>query len=37
MTRRVPELHRSFPNNLVWIAPNDAKKRGLKHGDKVKS
>ncbi|MFD0966473.1 nitrate reductase catalytic subunit NapA [Seminibacterium arietis] len=36
MTRRVPELHRSFPNNLVWMHPNDAKKRGLKHGDKVK-
>lgn len=36
MTRRVPELHRSFPNNLVWMNPNDAKKRGLKHGDKIK-
>ncbi|MDY2796117.1 MAG: nitrate reductase catalytic subunit NapA [[Pasteurella] aerogenes] len=36
MTRRVPELHRSFPNNLVWMHPDDAKKRGLRHGDKVK-
>ncbi len=36
MTRRVPELHRSFPNNLVWMHPNDAKKRGLRHGDKIK-
>ncbi|MGV3226926.1 nitrate reductase catalytic subunit NapA [[Pasteurella] aerogenes] len=36
MTRRVPELHRSFPNNLVWMHPEDAKKRGLRHGDKVK-
>lgn len=36
MTRRVPELHRSFPNNLVWMHPTDAKKRGLRHGDKVK-
>lgn len=36
MTRRVPELHRSFPNNLVWMHPLDAKKRGLRHGDKVK-
>ncbi|QIW15137.1 nitrate reductase catalytic subunit [Pasteurellaceae bacterium RH1A] len=36
MTRRVPELHRSFPNNLVWMHPLDAKDRGLRHGDKVK-
>ena len=36
MTRRVPELHRSFPNNLVWMHPDDAKKRGLRHGDKIK-
>ncbi|NBI12195.1 nitrate reductase catalytic subunit NapA [[Haemophilus] felis] len=36
MTRRVPELHRSFPNNLVWMHPTDAKNRGLRHGDKVK-
>ncbi|MGC7590876.1 nitrate reductase catalytic subunit NapA [Bisgaard Taxon 46] len=36
MTRRVPELHRSFPNNLVWMHPLDAKARGLRHGDKVK-
>ncbi|MDY4593526.1 MAG: nitrate reductase catalytic subunit NapA [[Pasteurella] aerogenes] len=36
MTRRVPELHRSFPNNLVWMHADDAKKRGLRHGDKVK-
>ena len=25
MTRRVPELHRAFPNNLVWMHPADAK------------
>lgn len=36
MTRRVPELHRSFPNNVVWMHPTDAKKRKLRHGDKVK-
>ncbi|TCJ95880.1 periplasmic nitrate reductase subunit NapA apoprotein [Volucribacter psittacicida] len=36
MTRRVPELHRSFPNNLVWMHPDDASQRGLRHGDKVK-
>ena len=32
MTRRVPELHRAFPNNLVWMHPADAKKYGLRHG-----
>ena len=36
MTRRVPELHRAFPNNLVWMHPLDAEARGLRHGDKVK-
>lgn len=36
MTRRVPELHRSFPNNLVYMHPTDAQERGLRHGDKVK-
>lgn len=36
MTRRVPELHKAFPNNLVWMHPTDAQKRGLRHGDKVK-
>ncbi|MDO4627361.1 MAG: nitrate reductase catalytic subunit NapA [Pasteurellaceae bacterium] len=36
MTRRVPELHRAFPNNLVWMHPTDAEKRGLRHGDKIK-
>ncbi|OOF69919.1 nitrate reductase catalytic subunit NapA [Rodentibacter caecimuris] len=36
MTRRVPELHRSFPNNLVWMHPLDAQDRGLRHGDKIK-
>ncbi|MBE2894619.1 nitrate reductase catalytic subunit NapA [Spirabiliibacterium falconis] len=36
MTRRVPELHRAFPNNLVYMHPLDAKARGMRHGDKVK-
>ena len=36
MTRRVPELNRAFPNNLVWMHPDDAKARGLRHGDLVK-
>ncbi|MDA3978940.1 nitrate reductase catalytic subunit NapA [Gallibacterium sp. AGMB14963] len=35
MTRRVPELHRSFPNNVLWMNPLDAKDRGLRHGDKA--
>ncbi len=36
MTRRVPELNRAFPNNVVWMHPEDAKARGLRHGEKVK-
>ena len=36
MTRRVPELHRAFPESLVFIHPLDAKDRGLRRGDKVK-
>ncbi|TNH03616.1 nitrate reductase catalytic subunit NapA [Testudinibacter sp. TR-2022] len=36
MTRRVPELHRSFPNNLLYMHALDAKQRGMRHGDKVK-
>ena len=36
MTRRVPELYRSFPDAVVWMHPKDAEKRGLKRGDAVK-
>ncbi|MGL5991716.1 MAG: nitrate reductase catalytic subunit NapA [Plesiomonas sp.] len=36
MTRRVPELHRAFPEAVVFIHPLDAKDRGLRRGDKVK-
>nr|VFK39928.1 MAG: periplasmic nitrate reductase subunit NapA apoprotein [Candidatus Kentron sp. SD] len=32
MTRRVPELYRAFPDALVFMHPQDAKKRGLKRG-----
>lgn len=32
MTRRVPELYRAFPDALIFMHPNDAKKRGLKRG-----
>jgi nitrate reductase NapA len=36
MTRRVPELHKAFPDAWVWMHPKDAEKRGLKRGDSVK-
>ena len=36
MTRRVPELYKAFPDALVFMHPDDAKKRGLKRGDAVK-
>lgn len=36
MTRRVPELHRAFPEAVVFIHPLDAKARDLRRGDKVK-
>ncbi|MDP6342637.1 MAG: nitrate reductase catalytic subunit NapA [Alphaproteobacteria bacterium] len=32
MTRRVPELHRAYPNAVVYMHPADAKKRGLRRG-----
>ncbi|MBI4987188.1 MAG: nitrate reductase catalytic subunit NapA [Rhodocyclales bacterium] len=37
MTRRVPELYRSFPDAVVWMHPKDAEKRGLKRNDVVKA
>jgi nitrate reductase NapA len=36
MTRRVPELHRAFPEAWVFMNADDAKKRGLQRGDTVK-
>ncbi|OGI41194.1 MAG: nitrate reductase catalytic subunit [Candidatus Muproteobacteria bacterium RBG_16_62_13] len=36
MTRRVPELHKAFPDARVFMSPDDAAKRGLKRGDAVK-
>ena len=36
MTRRVPELHRAFPNAVVFMHPDDARKLGLRRGDPVK-
>ena len=32
MTRRVPELYRAVPDALIYMHPNDAKKRGLRRG-----
>ncbi|HJV27374.1 MAG TPA: periplasmic nitrate reductase subunit alpha [Aromatoleum sp.] len=36
MTRRVPELYRAFPNAVVFMHPDDAKKLGLRRGSAVK-
>jgi nitrate reductase NapA len=35
MTQRVPELHKSFPDAVCFIHPEDAKSRGLRRGDEV--
>jgi nitrate reductase (cytochrome) len=35
MTRRVPELHRAFPNAVTFMHPEDAKQHGLRRGDDV--
>jgi len=35
MTRRVPELHRSFPSAVVFMHPQDAKDRGLRRGQEI--
>ena len=35
MTRRVPELHRSFPSAVVFMHPDDAKARGLRRGQEI--
>ena len=36
MTQRVPELHRAFPDAVVFMHPKDAEKRGLRRGQGVK-
>ncbi|MFO1376609.1 MAG: nitrate reductase catalytic subunit NapA [Steroidobacteraceae bacterium] len=36
MTRRVPELHRAFPEAWMFMNAEDAKARDLKRGDTVK-
>lgn len=35
MTRRVPELHRSFPAAVLFMHPEDAKERGLRRGQEI--
>ncbi|WP_026958996.1 nitrate reductase catalytic subunit NapA [Aliagarivorans taiwanensis] len=35
MTRRVPELYRSYPDAVVYVHPDDAKERDLRRGDEV--
>ncbi len=32
MTRRVPELYRAFPDAVIFMHPEDARKRGLRRG-----
>ncbi|MFC3550873.1 periplasmic nitrate reductase subunit alpha [Lysobacter cavernae] len=36
MTMRVPELYRAVPTAVVFMHPDDAKKRGFKRGDEVR-
>ncbi len=36
MTRRVPELYRAVPDAVVYMHPNDAKKRRLRNGAMAK-
>jgi nitrate reductase NapA len=36
MTRRVPELHRSVPNAVLFMHPDDAQKRGFHRGQVAK-
>ncbi|MEX0277840.1 MAG: nitrate reductase catalytic subunit NapA [Ruegeria sp.] len=36
MTRRVPELHRSFPLAVLYMHPDDVADRDLRHGQEIK-
>lgn len=36
MTRRVPELHRAFPNAVLYMHPEDAQERDLRRGTSIK-
>ncbi len=35
MTRRVPELHRAFPMAVIYMHPEDARDRDLRHGQEI--
>lgn len=35
MTRRVPELHRSYPAAVVYMHPDDARDRGVRRGQEI--
>ena len=36
MTRRVPELYRSFPNAVLYMHPEDATALGVRRGSEVR-
>ncbi|GMV30486.1 MAG: molybdopterin oxidoreductase [Rhodanobacteraceae bacterium] len=36
MTMRVPELYKAFPAAVVFMNPDDARRRGLKRGDEIR-
>jgi len=36
MTQRVPELYQAIPDALVYMHPDDARKRGFRRGDEIK-
>ncbi|WP_043531384.1 nitrate reductase catalytic subunit NapA [Litchfieldella xinjiangensis] len=36
MTRRVPELHRAFPQAVVYMHPDDARNLGVRRGSEVR-
>ena len=36
MTQRVPELYRAFPDAVVFMHPEDARKRDVRRGEQVK-
>ncbi|MGQ4878038.1 nitrate reductase catalytic subunit NapA [Billgrantia sp. LNSP4103-1] len=36
MTRRVPELHRAFPQAVVYVHPQDARDLGVRRGSEIR-
>ena len=36
MTRRVPELYRAFPDAVLWMNKDDAKRRGILRGHQAR-